>query len=485
MNDSLKEFQRKVNIRKFSIDNSWRADDYKKCTAASGGNAGNDTGNAGHELLSLLNDNLSEADGCKYIDGYFPLSSQRRYFGGFVVFCKRAIRKLLKIFLGWYIFPILHQSSHFRGKILNAVSLERDMILQLEDTCSAYQQQVSGALSELREKTNAEMHHGLESVRDEIHDEIKEREAANKNTTDQLRCVLEGLCQRMEEKERADKEKERADREKRQADKERVECLQNEISLLKSENARLSEELAETKSKELHMSDDFYHDFEEAFRGSQEEIKSRLQVYVPIIKSHLADWSKGMFIDIGSGRGEWLDILKDNGAVSRIGVDLNERQNDICREKGHKTVCEDCILYLKRQPDCSIDLITGFQIIEHLPLSVFVQLLEQCKRVLKPGGMILFETQNPNNLIVGADTFYIDPSHIRPLEPRLIEFLVQWAGFTDVQIIPANASPDWVGIDEQTISPNMQDAAKRFNDVYYRLYGPQDYSVFALRGNIT
>ena len=467
MNDSLKEFQRKVNIRKFSIDNSWRADDYKKCTATSGENAGNDIGNAGHELLSLLNDNLSEADGCKYTDGYFPISSQRRYFGRFVVFCKRVIRKLLKIFLGWYIFPILHQSSHFRGKILNAVSLERDMILQLENTYSAHQQQMSGALSELREKTDVEMRRGLESVRDEI----KEREAANRNAVDQLRCVLEGLCRRVEETERVDKEN--GDR------------LRNEINLLRSENARLAEELVEMRGKGLHMSDDFYHDFEEAFRGSQEEIKSRLQVYVPIIKSHLADWSKGTFIDIGSGRGEWLDILKENGAVNRIGVDLNKRQNDICEEKGHKTVCEDCIFYLKKQSDGSIDLITGFQIIEHLPLSVFVQLLEQCKRVLKPGGMILFETQNPNNLVVGADTFYIDPSHIRPLEPRLIEFLVQWAGFTDVKIIPANASPNWVGVDRNSVPVNMQDVADRFNEVYYRLYGPQDYSVFALREDIT
>ena len=208
-----------------------------------------------------------------------------------------------------------------------------------------------------------------------------------------------------------------------------------------------------------------------------------MQVYVPIIRKHLSDWGKGTFIDVGSGRGEWLDVLKENGASDYVGVDLNQTQNKVCEERGHRTVCMDCIQYLRERPEKSVDLVTGFQIIEHLPLPIFVQLVEECKRVLKPGGMLLFETQNPSNLSVGADTFYIDPSHIRPLDSRLIEFLVKWCGFEQTQIIDANTSANCMNFNENVLGQENEQLIHHINDISWKLFGPQDYAVFAVKGS--
>lgn len=226
--------------------------------------------------------------------------------------------------------------------------------------------------------------------------------------------------------------------------------------------------------------DEFYHQFEEAFRGSRELIKNRLEVYVAKLKEYLPDWSSGKFVDIGSGRGEWLDILRENGATDYVGIDLNQRQNAICQEMGHNTVCMDCIQYLAEQPDNSIDMVSGFQIIEHLPMADIMKLFQESLRVLKPGGLVLFETQNPRNIIVGADTFYIDPSHRRPLEPRTMEFFAKWCGYKEVYCIDANSTPEWQGVVDNTgsIPPDL---LRQFNDMKWILYGPQDYAILAIK----
>ena len=227
--------------------------------------------------------------------------------------------------------------------------------------------------------------------------------------------------------------------------------------------------------------DEFYHCFEERFRGTREDIRDRLRVYVPVLCRHLPDWSGATFVDVGSGRGEWLDILKENGATDYVGVDLNQRQNEICEGFGHKTICGDCIEYLAALPEGSVDLISGFQIIEHLCMSDLMELLKQSYRVLKTGGMILFETQNPRNLIVGADTFFIDPSHKRVLEPRMVEFLAEWCGYRQVQILDVNSHEKWAGITEESVVEKNTEIVKAVNELYWLFYGPQDYALFAVK----
>lgn len=234
--------------------------------------------------------------------------------------------------------------------------------------------------------------------------------------------------------------------------------------------------------------DKFYHGFEEKFRGSDEVIKERLESYIPDLKNKIADWKAKKFIDLGSGRGEWLDILRENGAGDITGVDLNEEQNSISRAKGHRVFCEDCNKYLSEQPDSSADLITAFQLIEHLPIKNLLELIEQCHRVLRPGGYMIFETPNPCNILVGSDTFYLDPTHKRPLDPRLVSYMAEYYGFEQIEIAWKNGNPAKLHLDNDSIDSEIQHdedfdkiVISQINDINNLLYGAQDYAILACK----
>jgi len=59
---------------------------------------------------------------------------------------------------------------------------------------------------------------------------------------------------------------------------------------------------------------------------------------------------------------------------------------------------------------------------------------------VEPGGLVIFETPNPENIFVGACNFYIDPTHQRPLPPVMTQFLFESGGFSDVEIHRVNAN---------------------------------------------
>jgi SAM-dependent methyltransferase len=70
------------------------------------------------------------------------------------------------------------------------------------------------------------------------------------------------------------------------------------------------------------MTDGFYRAFEERYRGSRDLIKGRLQAYVPFVKPLLDIYPNAEAIDLGCGRGEWLEVLKGLG-YKPTGVDLD------------------------------------------------------------------------------------------------------------------------------------------------------------------
>lgn len=386
-------FKRKIEYRSYAIQNSWRQQP----------GANNVSSSIAENLdgrKMLLEQNLAEAAAAKDLYEYEQqIYSNRRIIGRFLVFTKKVVRKLLVWTLGWYFIPLLRHQSFVNAKLLNSVSLEREI--------------------------------------------------RNNTTVDSLQNT--------------------------------VNELKEQIASLKSENNYLTERLNRMENTPSNI-DDFYHDFEERFRGTREEIIERLNQYVPTVKKHIRDFESSRFVDLGSGRGEWLDIIRANGAHDYIGVDLNDIQNNICRQIGHNVVCDDCINYLSALEDSSIDMISGFQLIEHLYISDIISLLEQCKRVLKKGGIILFETTNPQNILVGANTFYIDPSHHRPLNSELMDFIARWMGFVDVQIIPANAHERCERLECDTDNEFLVELTQQFNDVKWSLYGPRDYALFAVKG---
>jgi 2-polyprenyl-3-methyl-5-hydroxy-6-metoxy-1,4-benzoquinol methylase len=217
--------------------------------------------------------------------------------------------------------------------------------------------------------------------------------------------------------------------------------------------------------------DSFYVDFEAQFRGSRDEIKQRLRVYEPYLKATAEQRSPDrlMFVDVGCGRGEWLELLSEHDIPS-LGIDLNTRMVDTCLQSGYAAKVADAITFLQQQPKASIGGVTGFHIIEHLPFEKLIALFDAAYQALADGGLIIFETPNPENLIIGACNFYYDPTHLHPIVPEVAQFIAKQRGFKDVEIKRLHPFPD----DYQMPGDSVID--KTLNKF---LFSSQDYAVIA------
>lgn len=220
-------------------------------------------------------------------------------------------------------------------------------------------------------------------------------------------------------------------------------------------------------TEEDHILDAMYVSFEDQERGTREDIKHRLEFYLPYIQKAGVATGEYPVIDVGCGRGEWLELLKEKGSVAR-GVDLNRVMQRECEELGLDVSEEDAVEFLRKLKDNSVGAVTGFHIVEHLPIRTMLMLFNEALRVLKPGGLVIFETPNPENIFVGSCTFYTDPSHRNPIPPILLVFLIEYQGFVEPEIVrlhPLNY-----------IEYEKEDALK---DLIYRFNMGQDYAVIA------
>ncbi|WP_447553440.1 glycosyltransferase [Vreelandella sp. EE22] len=182
---------------------------------------------------------------------------------------------------------------------------------------------------------------------------------------------------------------------------------------------------------------DFYTRFTNHFRGEKDDIKKRLAVYVPLLAPIMARYPKAWAVDLGSGRGEWLELMRDNAWPAR-GVDTNESMAKACNERGLEVVVGDALAALKQTQSDTLSAVTGFHIAEHIPFERLVELVQEARRVLVPGGVLILETPNPENLTVGLWSFYLDPTHLHPLPPPLLHFVATDAGFAKADILRLN-----------------------------------------------
>jgi len=217
---------------------------------------------------------------------------------------------------------------------------------------------------------------------------------------------------------------------------------------------RLPEPFAENQieklvSEEDHLLDAMYATFEDQFRGTRFDIKNRLRVYVPYIEEAGAGTVESPVVDLGCGRGEWLEILKDSN-LHAVGIDCNRIMLQQCRELNLEVFENDAIRFLQRENANRFGAITGHHLVEHLDLAALIILLDECYRTLKPGGILIFETPNPENLLVGAYTFHYDPTHKSPLVPDSLKFLVEQRGFSQAQILRLNRYSDLYQVNENS-----------------------------------
>jgi O-antigen chain-terminating methyltransferase len=188
------------------------------------------------------------------------------------------------------------------------------------------------------------------------------------------------------------------------------------------------------------MTDDFYRALEDRYRGSRELIKSRLRVYLPFVEPLKALYADATAIDLGCGRGEWLELMGEAG-FSAQGVDLDDGMLAACVERGLSAERGDAIEYLKSLRMESVAVLSAFHFVEHVPFDALQTLVQEALRVLVPAGLLILETPNPENLKVGACNFYLDPTHQRPIPPLLLSFLPEYHGFARTKVLRLQEAP--------------------------------------------
>jgi SAM-dependent methyltransferase len=217
--------------------------------------------------------------------------------------------------------------------------------------------------------------------------------------------------------------------------------------------------------------------FENRHRGSESEIRSRQRTYLPYFQQIR------LVLDIGCGRGEFLELLRDAGIPAR-GVELNPEMAGLARGKGLEVHLGDGLEYLRGLPDSELGGIFLSQVIEHLGPESLRDLVRTAMLKLAPGGVLLAETVNPQCLTTFSGAFYVDLSHQNPIHPEAARFLWESLGFRRVNILYVSPYPEEMRLREMVrrddesyedeIARVLNENIQRLNDL---LYGYQDYAV--------
>ena len=347
----------------------------------------------------------------------------------------------------------------------------------MTEQIEALGQQQAAAVGALQSALSNSLAHRVKEVRDSVAQTLQAQEEQFKKVRDSVAQTLQAQEEQFSRAERS-----LADACARITELEKIGLkLKTNLSmqerrltmLLEEARKRLpkpldKEQLGIMAEEERRALDALYMALEDQFRGSREEIKERLRIYLPILKEAKLGSEKMPILDVGCGRGEWLELLKEQNLKAQ-GVDINRVLSENCREQGLDVIERDVIVHLRSLPDASLGAVTGFHIIEHLPFEVVVNLIDEIVRVLKPGGVAILETPNPENVLVGSNTFYLDPTHRNPLPSALVKFIAEARGLCRVEVMHLHSQDvhrvKEAGLDEMT---------KRFNDLFY---GPLDYAV--------
>jgi len=217
--------------------------------------------------------------------------------------------------------------------------------------------------------------------------------------------------------------------------------------------------------------DALYVALEDALRGSREDIKARLAPYIDRVSLAGVGRSNAPILDVGCGRGEWLELLKENH-LAAYGIDSNTVMIDRAKSLGLDARRADLQQHLVGLPDDALSGLTAFHVIEHLPFETLVEFFHQTFRVLQPGGILILETPNPETMRVGATTFYNDPTHRNPITPVLLHFLVEHHGFKELEILRLHPFPH---------SNRLHDTGRDTAHLNIVIFGHQDYAIIARR----
>jgi 2-polyprenyl-3-methyl-5-hydroxy-6-metoxy-1,4-benzoquinol methylase len=380
-------------------------------------------------------------------------TSHRRILGPLVIFVKKILRQLLT--------PILtHQVTY------NAVNTR--VATRLGEKLAALNHQ-------------AQMHEGFLTSEGQAMQAVQAQLTAFEQRMRQRDDMLTAHAEAMQE--HLDERIENLDQQQKiglQSMRERVSKAERKLRRVlyvltddQKAGERLKIERQAMPSQALEPNFDYFG-FEEKFRGSAEDIKARQRAYVEYFQG------QNDILDIGCGRGEFLELLREAG-IKVKGVDLDLDMVLYCREKGLNVIQEDGFAYLDSLPDEALGGVFAAQVIEHLESKQIIELVKLCQRKLRPGGILILETLNPKCLMIFAESFYMDFSHIKPIHPEAMKFLLESTGFLNIELkfsAPVEPSKRLLAFpDLEALGTTLKTFNHSLEQLNELLYGFQDYAV--------
>lgn len=366
------------------------------------------------------------------------------FLNGAIQIAKRAVARLLN----WHV----REQVEFNRASLAAIQATLEA-LQENNRALAQLAAVRGPWGEWR----AQWEQRLEATEIRLLKAIADLKAAFDLRVGQSEDVPRQLSRIGEEIQRrmwADLAALRADFETARADYERL--IHTELRLVRQRDA-LPPEAPPAAPSSLPSLD--YAAFAERFRGSEEYVRERQRFYAPYFAGR-AD-----VLDLGCGRGEFLDLMREAG-VSARGIELSPELAALCRTKGIEADCGDLLERLPAVAHASLGGIFCAHVVEHLPPEHLPGLIRTAAAKLRPNGILAIETPNPECLAVFATHFYLDPTHVRPVPPGLLGFYMQESGLGRIELHRFSPAVD--------AAPSLASLPADFREAFF---GALDYAI--------
>jgi SAM-dependent methyltransferase len=209
--------------------------------------------------------------------------------------------------------------------------------------------------------------------------------------------------------------------------------------------------------------------FADTFRGDRAEILDRVVEYLPLLQDSCP------VLDLGCGRGELLEVLRDHGIESR-GVDSDAAMVQACRRLGLAVEQAEALAELRAVPPQSLGAVTAVHLAEHLGSAGWMVLVDLAARALRPGGLLLIECPNPESLRVGANLFWVDPTHRVPVHPDAMGFVARAVGLRVVEIRRLRPFPS----EQRLADPHQPEPVRALAErLDAWLSGPRDFLLIA------
>lgn len=371
------------------------------------------------------------------------LISNRKRFSKYVVRLKKVIHRLIS----WYIDQIVIGQTIFNASTTRVINTVVEYISKID----IRQISIEKELGEFKHHTNLTMI--------DLNQKIDKQLNEIRNLASIIESLESQLALKSEKIEFLDKE---------------LKSLSTDFNLrhqdMSTHIKEISDNFTEYKASLEFRAIESYLDFEDKFRGAEALVEERLEVYCDYIETGKKA------LDIGCGRGELLRLLNKQG-IDAIGIDINDEMIAHCIDYGFKAFTVDALNHLSTIEDESIDYIFLIQVVEHLNQNYLNDLIKLAYKKLVKGGKIFMETPNHQNLYIYSNSFYVDPTHVKPVSPHYLRYQCLNIGFENVEFRYISEVESHIKlVEDAAFDDNMNSNISKLNNL---LFGYQDCLVIS------